>query len=62
MRRRNFTGVILGPKGGDARSASPGVGKSLQTVQRDRDGLTTSTRLAIHPETARKSRKRLEEN
>ena len=62
MRRRNFTGVILGPKGGDARSASPGVGKSLWTVQRDRDDLTTSTRLAIDPTTARKSRKMLGKN
>ena len=41
MRRRNVTGVILDPKGGDAGSASPGVEKSLRTVQRERDDLTT---------------------
>ena len=49
LRRRNVTGVILDPKGGDAGSVSPGVGKSLRTVQRERDDLTT----------ARKIRKRL---
>ena len=62
MRRRNVTGVILDPKGGDAGSASPGVEKSLRTVQRERDDLTTSTRLAIDPTTARKSRKELRKN
>ena len=46
MRRRNVR-VILDPKGGDAGSVSPGVGKSLRTVQRERDDLTTITRLAI---------------
>ena len=59
MRQRNVTGVILDPKSGDAGGVSPGVGKSLRTVQRERDDLTTSTRLAIDPTTARKSRKRL---
>ena len=54
--------LILDPKGGDAGSVSLGVGKSLRTVQRERDDLTTSTRLAIDPTAARKSRKRLEEN
>ena len=39
----------------------PGVEKSLRTVQRERDDLTTSTRLAIDPTTARKRRKRLGE-
>ena len=53
--------VILDPKSGDAGSASPGVGKRLRTVQRERDDLTTSTRLAIDPK-ARKSRKRLGKN
>ena len=62
MRRRNVTGVSLDPKSGDAGSVSPGVEKSLRTVQRERDDLTTSTRLAIDPTAARKSRKRLEEN
>ena len=28
MRRRNVTGVILDPKGGDAGSVSPGVEKA----------------------------------
>ena len=51
--------VILYPEGWDAGSVSPGVEKSLRTVQRERDDLTTSTRLAIDPTTARKSRKRL---
>ena len=49
----------LGPKGGDAGGVSPGVEKSLRTVQRERDDFTTSTRLAIDPTTTRKSRKRL---
>ena len=62
MRRRNVTGVILNTKGGDARIVSPGVRKSLRTVQRERDDLTTSTRLAMDPTTARKSRKRLGKN
>ena len=62
MRRRNVTGVILDPKGVDAGSVSPGVGKKLLTVQSERDDLTTSTRLAIDPTTARKSRKRLGKN
>ena len=62
MRRRNVTAVILNPNGGDAGSVSLGVGKSLRTVQRERDDLTTSTRLAIDPTTARKSRKRLGKN
>ena len=62
MRQRNVTGVILDPKSGDAGGVSPGVGKSLRTVQRERDDLTTSTRLAIDPTTARKSRKRLGKN
>ena len=62
MRRRNVTGVILDPNIGDAENVSPGVGKSLRTVQRERDDLTTSTRLAIDPTTARKSRKRLGKN
>ena len=62
MRRRNVTGLILDPKGGDAGSVSPGVRKSLRTVQRERDDLTTSTRLAIDPTTARTSRKRLGKN
>ena len=62
MRRRNITGVVLDPKGGDAGSRSPGVGKSLRTVQRERNYLTTSTRLAIDPTTARKSRKRFGKN
>ena len=62
MRRRNVTRVILDPKGGEAGSVSPGVGKSLRTVQRERDDLTTSTRLAIDPTTAQKSRKRLGKN
>ena len=62
MRRRNVTGVILDPKGGDAGSVSRGVGKSLRTVQRERDDVTTSTRLAIDPTTARKSRKRFGKN
>ena len=53
---------ILHPKAGDAGSVSPGVGKSLRTVQRERDDLTTSTRLAIDPTTARKSRKKLGKN
>ena len=56
------TSVILDPKGGDAGSVSPGVEKSLRTVQRGRDYLTTSTRLAIDLTTARKSRKRLGKN
>ena len=34
-------------------------GKRIRTVQRERDYLPTSTRLAIDPTTARKSRKRL---
>ena len=55
MRRRNVTGGILDPKGGDAGSVSPGVGKSLRNVQRERDDSTTSTRLAIDSTTARKS-------
>ena len=59
MRRRNFTGIVLDPKGGDAGSVSRGVEKSLRAVQRERDDLTTTTRLAIDPTTARKSRKRL---
>ena len=50
---------ILDPKYGDAGSVSPGVEKSLRTVQKERDDLTTSTRLAIDPTAARKSRKRL---
>ena len=62
MRRRNFTGIILDPKGGDAGSVSPGVEKSLRAVQRERDDLTTTTRLAIDPTTARKSRKGLGNN
>ena len=62
MRRRNVVGVILDPKSGDAGSVSPGVGKSLRTVQRERDDLTTSTDLTIDPTTARKSRKRLGKN
>ena len=62
MRRRNVTGVIVGPKGGDAGNVSPGVGKSLRTVQRERDGLKTSARLAIDPTTSRKSRKRSGKN
>ena len=62
MRRRNVTGVILDVKGGDAGRVSPGVGKSLRTAQREREDLTTSTRLAIDPTTARKSRKRLGKN
>ena len=62
MRRRNFTGIILDPKGGDAGSVSRGVEKSLRAVQRERDDLTTTTRLAIDPTTARKSRKGLGNN
>ena len=62
MRRRNVTGEILDSKSGDAGIMSPGVGKSLWTVQRERDDLTTSTRLAIDPTTARKSRKCLGKN
>ena len=62
MRRRNVTVEMFDPKGGDAGSVSPGVEKSLRTVQRERDDLTTSTRLAIDPTTARKSRKRLGKN
>ena len=62
MRQRNVTGVILDAENGDAGSVSPGAGKSLRTAQRERDDLTTSTRLAIDPTTARKSRKRLGEN
>ena len=62
MRRRNFTGIILDPKGGDAGSVSPGVEKSLRTVLKERGDLTTSTRLAIDPTTAQKSRKRLGTN
>ena len=62
MRRRNVTGVILDPKGGDARSVYPGVEKSLRTVQRERDDLTTSTCLAIDPTTARESRKTFGKN
>ena len=62
MRRRNVTGVILDPNDGDAGSVSLGVGKSLRIVQRERDDLTTSTRLAIDPTTARKSRQRLWKN
>ena len=54
--------VILDPKSGDTGSVSPGVGKGLRTVQRERDDLTTSARLAIDPRTARKSRKRLGKN
>ena len=41
MLRRNVTGVSLDPKIGDAGSVSPGVEKSLRTVQRERDDLTT---------------------
>ena len=62
MRRWNITGVILDAKSGDAESVSPDVGKSLRTAQRERDDLTTSTRLAIDPTTARKSRKELRKN
>ena len=62
MRRRKVTGVILDPKDGDAGSVSLGMGKSLPTVQRERDESMTSTRLAIDPTTARKSRKRLGTN
>ena len=62
MRRRNVTGVIVDPISGNAGSASPGVGKSLRAVQRERDDLTTSTRLAIDPTTARKRWKRLGKN
>ena len=62
MRRRNGTGEILDPKGGDAGSVSPGVDKSLRTAPRERDDLTTSTRLAIDSTSARKSRKRLGKN
>ena len=62
MRRRNVTGVILDPKDRDAGSVSPGVEESLPTVQRERDNLPASTRLAIDPTTARKSRKRLGKN
>ena len=63
MRRRNVTRrVILEPKGGDAGSVAPGVGKGLRTVQRERDDLTTNTRLAIDPTIARKNRKRLGKN
>ena len=62
MRRRRVTEVFLDHKGGDAKSVSPGVGKSLRTVQKERYDLTTSTRLAIDPTTARKSRKRLRKN
>ena len=63
MRRRNVTRVILDPKGGEAGSVSPGVGKSLRTVQSERDDLTESTRLAIDPTTtARQSSKRLGKN
>ena len=49
-------------KGGDAESVSPGAEKSFRAEQRGRDYLTTCTRLAIDPTTARKSRKRLGEN
>ena len=59
MRRRDVTGVTLDPKSGDTGSVSPGVGKSLRTVQRERDDLMTSTHLAIDPTTARKSWKML---
>ena len=38
---RFFIAVILDRKGGDAGSVSPGVEKSLRTVQRERDDLTT---------------------
>ena len=62
MRRRHVAGEILDPKRGDAGNVSPGVEKSLRTVQRERDDLTTSTRLAIDPTTARKSRKGLGKN
>ena len=62
MRRRNVTGVMLDSKGGDAGRVSPGEGKSLRTLQGERDDLTTSTRLAIDPTTAWKSRKRLGKN
>ena len=62
MRRRNVTGVILDPNDGDAGSVSPGAGKSLRAVQRERDDLTTSICLAIDPTTARKNRKRLWKN
>ena len=61
MRRRNVTRVIVDPKRGDAGSVSPGVEKSLRNVQRERDYLTTSIRLAIDPTTVRTSRKRLGE-
>ena len=61
MRRRNVTEVILDPKSGDTGSVSPGVGKSLRSVQRERDDLTTSTLLAIDPTTARKSMKEVGE-
>ena len=57
MRQRNVTGVILDPKSGDAGIASPGVGKSLRTVQRERDDSTTGTRLAVDPTTARKKKR-----
>ena len=61
--KKDYNGrVILDPKGADAGSVSPGVGKSLRTVQKERDDLTTSTRLAIDPTTARKSRKGLGKN
>ena len=52
----------LDPKAGDAGIVSPGVEKSLRTVQRERDHLTTSTRLAIDPTTSWKNRKRLGRN
>ena len=51
--------VILDPKSGDPQSVSPGVGQILRNVQREQDDLTTSTRLAIDPTTARKSIKTL---
>ena len=51
--------VILDPQSGDADSVSPGVEKTLRTVQRERDDLTRSTRLAIDPATARRSMKKL---
>ena len=58
MRRRNVTGVILDPKAG-TQEVRPRVWKKASRLYRERDDLTTSTRLAIDPTTARKSRKRL---
>ena len=58
-KRECYINVILDPKGGDARSVCPGVKKKNSGGEMI---CMTSTRLAIDPTTARKSRNKLGKN